>query len=86
MSTDTKPRFESARRPLSNCRSGKRKYADEREARTAMRYTRKMRKGQSGHLPANVYACLSCDGWHMTSQRSGTWKPVHRSTPISSGA
>ncbi len=46
--------------------SGKRMYANEREAKSAAAH--QMERGQSPQLHLRIYKCLHCNAYHLTSK------------------
>jgi hypothetical protein len=52
-------------------------YADQRAARLALASIREKaaKKGKPGRLPARVYPCDVCDGWHLTAKPNQGRKP-----------
>jgi hypothetical protein len=68
-------RLKQQKRHLGQCTvSGKVRFRDKREALEALHQavaTRRLREAEgqaSRRQECRVYACLSCSGWHLTSQ------------------
>lgn len=54
------------------CRTQKVRYRDEKSAIAAMRWIVGHFTGESEVVPARVYECEFCHGWHLTSQDERT--------------
>lgn len=60
------------------CKSGKRRYHDEDEAKAALTRIRQRSPGED--VPVRAYPCRACSGWHIT--RRSELPPPARGKPL----